>query len=72
MAAMAECSNCGVEMESEPGGLRGLLSFSSLDGYECRSCGATLCSDCYREKVINTMGGSDVTCGVCGGRLQQR
>ncbi|WP_336134820.1 hypothetical protein [Natronomonas amylolytica] len=69
---MAECSNCGTEMESRPGGLRGLLSFSSAEGYECTSCGATLCVECKREKVINTMGGSDVTCGVCGGRLEPR
>lgn len=69
---MAECSNCGKEMEPEPSGLRGLLSFSSLEGYECTSCGANLCAECKREKVINTMGGSEVTCGVCGGALEQR
>jgi DNA-directed RNA polymerase subunit RPC12/RpoP len=69
---MPECSNCGAEMEPEKGGLRGLLSLSSLDGYVCRSCGAMLCTTCKREKDINTMGGSNVTCGVCGGPLEQR
>lgn len=69
---MAECSNCGAEMEPKKGGLRGFLSFSSPDGYVCKSCGATLCSECKREKEINTMGGSDVKCGVCGGTLEHR
>jgi ribosomal protein S27E len=59
-------------MKPRRDGLRGLLSFSSVEGYECTSCGATLCVECKREKVINTMGGSDVTCGVCGGTLEHR
>jgi DNA-directed RNA polymerase subunit RPC12/RpoP len=69
---MAECGNCGAKMEPETGGLRGFLSSSSPDGYACTGCGATLCSECKRQKEINAMGGSDVKCGVCGGTLEQR
>ena len=69
---MPECRNCDVELEPKSSGVMALLSRSRVEGFECSSCGAVLCTDCRQEMSINAFGGGEVTCGTCGGTWEQR
>lgn len=49
-----------------------MLGLATYDGYECRSCGGLICSDCYRKRKLELAGASHDKCPVCEGQLVKR